>query len=111
MTTGCAHVAARYAHQMPCVPCETCKAWIDRDGSLMDADTARQRYPEHVANINSTAARWHPAPIRPAQAAGQFMAGAGMAARSLLWLIILVPILCVLLFFTFTLLKLAVSGG
>jgi hypothetical protein len=58
--TKCSHAAARYAESQPGVPCEECRAFIDRDGSLMAADVARQRYPMYRTSIDEQEARWRP---------------------------------------------------
>lgn len=55
----CSHAAARYAVSQPSVPCEECRAFIDRDGSPMTADVARQRYPMYRTSIDEHETRWH----------------------------------------------------
>jgi len=57
----CPHSAAQMAASLPAVPCEECRAFIDRDGSLMTADVARQRYPMYRTGIDEHEARWRPA--------------------------------------------------
>jgi len=57
----CPHSAAQMAASLPAVPCEECRAFIDRDGSLMSADVARQRYPMYRTSIDENQARWYPA--------------------------------------------------
>lgn len=59
----CPHAAAQHAVSLPGVPCEECRAFIDRDGSLMTAEVARQRYPAYRTSFDENEARWHP--VRP----------------------------------------------
>jgi hypothetical protein len=48
------------AASLPGIPCEECRAFIDRDGSLMTAEVARQRYPVYRTGIDENEARWRP---------------------------------------------------
>jgi hypothetical protein len=61
----CLHSAAQMAASLPAVPCEECRAFIDRDGSSMSADVARQRYPMYRTSIDENQARWYPAVPSP----------------------------------------------
>jgi hypothetical protein len=67
----CPHAAAQQAASLPGVPCEECRAFVDRDGSLMTADVARQRYPVYRTSFDENEARWHStrSPMRPKQRA------------------------------------------
>lgn len=56
----CTHAAAQHAASLPGVPCEECRAFVDRDGTLMTADVARERYPAYRTSFDEHEARWHP---------------------------------------------------
>jgi hypothetical protein len=60
MPAKCTHAAAQHAVSLPGVPCEECRAFVDRDGSLMNADMARQRYPAYRTSFDEHEARWRP---------------------------------------------------
>jgi hypothetical protein len=75
----CPHSAAQMAASLPAVPCEECRSFIDRDGSLMTADIARQRYPMYRTGIDEHEARWRPA--QPAPSAGRNFLGSSEQER------------------------------
>lgn len=62
----CPHVSPSIASAVPAVPCDTCRGFVDRDLTVMDAAAARQRYPPFAQHIDAKDREWHPS--RAAQA-------------------------------------------
>jgi hypothetical protein len=114
--TKCPHVPPSEAQRWAPIACDFCLGYVDRDGTVMSADVARQRHPDFAAIMDRTEPRYRALrqPQPQPSTRKSITRGSWTVAKfsgNLLILLVVLPVLAVLVFFTVTMLKLAVGGG
>lgn len=88
----CPHFTPAHLARWAPVMCETCRAWVDADGSTMNAATCRERHPALIAMVADTAARW--APVK--QPAGYASGLIAKTAANFVIVCVAIPVIVVL---------------